>query len=346
MAVIMGKLALPNKLVWDEASATPTFTKFIAEPFERGYGFTLGNALRRVLLSSLEGAAITKIKIEGVQHEFSTVLGVYEDVTDIVLNLKQVVLKMDGREPRKITLDVSGEKEVTAGDIETGGTVEVINPEQYLARIEAGGRLRMEIWVGLGRGYRPAEQNKSSADVLGVIPIDAIFTPVRKVKYYVEDTRVGQRTDFNRLIIEIWTDGRVSPREALIQSSAILKKHLDLFTEDDRYTVEFEDEVGSDLDEENKFQKLLKMPITEIELSVRSKNCIEAANIQTIGDLVSRSEAEMLKYRNFGKKSLEEIKNILGRLGLHLGMDLSAPVGELPAEFESEEAVFNTIPEE
>jgi DNA-directed RNA polymerase subunit alpha len=324
MAIVVGKFELPKVLIEDEETATGTYTKFAAEPFERGYGFTLGNALRRVLLSSLEGASITEVRIEGVLHEFATIDGVYEDVTEIILNLKQVVLKMDGREPRTITLTVKGEKEVTAGDIDTGGTVEIVNPEQPLARLGKGAVLNMEMTVGIGRGYRPAELNKNPDASVGVIPIDSIFSPVRKVKYYVEDTRVGQRTDFNRLIIEVWTDGRLTPREALIQSSAILRKHLDLFADQDRYAVEFEEEIETE-DKEDTLQKLLNMPINEIELSVRSSNCIKSANIQTIGDLARRTEMEMLKYRNFGKKSLEEIKAILNRLGLSLGMDIPPP---------------------
>lgn len=321
MAIIMGKFELPRILLEEEDTATDTYTRFTAEPFERGYGFTLGNALRRTLLSSLDGAAITDVKIEGALHEFTTLDGVYEDVTEIILNLKRVILKMDGREPRKIRLSVVGEKEVTAGDIDTGGTVEIVNPDHLIARLAKGATLNIEMGVGIGRGYRPAELNKEAEESIGVIAIDSIFSPVRKVKYSVEDTRVGQRTDFNRLILDIWTDGRIAPREALIQAAAILKKHLDLFTDQGLYTVEFEEEVETE-DKEDKVQKLLNMPINEIELSVRSHNCIQSANIQTIGDLARLSETEMLKYRNFGKKSLDEIKGILTSLGLSLGMDI------------------------
>jgi len=317
----MGKFELPRILLEEEDTATDTYTRFTAEPFERGYGFTLGNALRRTLLSSLDGAAITDVKIEGALHEFTTLDGVYEDVTEIILNLKRVILKMDGREPRKIRLSVVGEKEVTAGDIDTGGTVEIVNPDHLIARLAKGATLNIEMGVGIGRGYRPAELNKEAEESIGVIAIDSIFSPVRKVKYSVEDTRVGQRTDFNRLILDIWTDGRIAPREALIQAAAILKKHLDLFTDQELYTVEFEEEVETE-DKEDKVQKLLNMPINEIELSVRSHNCIQSANIQTIGDLARLSETEMLKYRNFGKKSLDEIKGILTSLGLSLGMDI------------------------
>jgi len=321
MAIIMGKFELPRILLEEEDTATDTYTRFTAEPFERGYGFTLGNALRRTLLSSLDCAAITDVKIEGALHEFTTLDGVYEDVTEIILNLKRVILKMDGREPRKIRLSAVGEKEVTAGDIDTGGTVEIVNPDHLIARLAKGATLNIEMGVGIGRGYRPAELNKEAEETIGVIAIDSIFSPVRKVKYSVEDTRVGQRTDFNRLILDIWTDGRIAPREALIQAAAILKKHLDLFTDQGLYTVEFEEEVETE-DKEDKVQKLLNMPINEIELSVRSHNCIQSANIQTIGDLARLSETEMLKYRNFGKKSLDEIKGILTSLGLSLGMDI------------------------
>lgn len=327
MAIVMAKFEFPKRLTWDEETVTATYAKFIAEPFERGYGFTLGNALRRVLLSSLEGAAITDIKIEGVLHEFSTVPGVLEDVTQIILNLKQVVLKMDGREPRRITLSANGEKTVTAGDIKTGGTVEVVNPEHHLATLNKGAVLKIEMSVGLGRGFRPSEMNKIPDSPIGVIPVDSIFSPVRKVNILVEDTRVGQLTDYNRLILEIWTDGRLSPRDALIQSAALLNKHLDLFTDEGKYSVEFIEEAEAEK-KEDKLQKILSMPITEIELSVRSTNCIKAAEIQTLGDLVRKNESEMLQFRNFGKKSLEEIKNILTRYNLRLGMKLPPAPGD------------------
>ena len=331
MAILMGKIELPKKLTWDEETATSTHNKFFAEPFERGYGYTMGIVLRRVLLSSLEGAAITDIKIDGVLHEFSTIPGVYEDVTQIILNLKKIVLKIDGREPRKIHLEVKGEREVTAGDIRTGGLVEVVNPDQHIATLNKGAVLKVEMGVGIGRGYRPAELNKDPAAPLGVIPIDSIFSPVRKVRVDVEDTRVGQQTDYNRLMIEIWTDGRVSPQEALLQSAALLNKHLDVFTDEGRYSVEFEEEEEVE-EEEDKLQKLLDQPISEIELSVRSSNCIKSAEIKTIADLVYKTESEMLKYRNFGKKSLEEIKGILSSLGLSLGMQLPSLVDKLRKE--------------
>ncbi len=328
MAILMGKFELPKKLTWDEDSATDTHTIFMAEPFERGYGYTMGNALRRVLLSSLEGAAITDVKIEGVLHEYATLPGIYEDITQIILNLKKVVLRMDGREPRTVTLEVKGKKEVTAGDIQTGGTVEVVNPDQHIATLNKGGVLKMELGVGIGRGYRPAELNQDPDAPLGVIPLDSIFTPVRKVRVEVDDTRLGQRTDYNRLIIEIWTDGRISPREALMQSAALFKKHLDVFTDEGRYTVDFEEETAEE-EEDDKLQHLLSQPISEIELSVRSSNCIKSANIKTIADLVYKTEGEMLKYRNFGKKSLEEIKSILHSLGLSLGMQPLSLMDEL-----------------
>ena len=333
MAIVVGKFELPNRLVWEEETATDTYTKFIAEPFERGYGFTLGNALRRVLLSSLEGVAITSVKIDGAKHEFSTLSGVYEDVTAIILNLKKVVLKMDGRDSKTINLEAKGEKDVTAGDINTGGLVEVVNPKQHIASLGKGGALKIEMKVKVGRGYVPAEANKEADAPIGVIPVDSIFTPVKRANFYVQDTRVGQRTDYNRLILEIWTDGRLTPKEALVQSSAILKKHLDLFTDYGSYSIEFHGSADEkEKEEEDKLQKLLNMPISEIELSVRSSNCIKAAKIKTIRDLVVKSEAEMLKYRNFGKKSLEEIKKILTNLGISLGMQLPA----LPEPLEDE----------
>ncbi len=344
MSIVVEKFELPNRLIWEEETATDTYTKFIAEPFERGYGFTLGNALRRVLLSSLEGAAITSVKIEGAMHEFSSLPGVYEDVTSIILNLKKIVLKMDGRDPKTITLEAKGARDVTAADIDTGGLVEVVNPDQHIASLGKGASLKMEMRVKVGRGYVPAEANKEPETSLGVIPIDSIFTPVRKVNYYVQDTRVGQRTDYHKLMLEIWTDGRLTPKEALIRSSAILKKHLDLFTDYGSYTIEFAGAAEEkEKEEEDRLQKLLDMPISEIELSVRSSNCIKAAKIETIRDLVTKSESEMLKYRNFGKKSLEEIKEILAKLGLSLGMQLPA----LPEEAGEEAGIGEEpLPEE
>ena len=320
MAVKLGRFEMPKRLTKDESTMTDTYGKFVAEPFERGYGYTIGNSLRRVLLSSLEGAAITAIKIEGVQHEFATVKGVLEDVTQILLNLKKVLLVSDSREAKKISLNISKEGEVKAGDIKTDGTIQVVNPDFHIATLEKGGKLIVEIDVEVGRGYRLAEDNKKKGQPIGYIPMDSIFSPVKKVKYSVENTRIGQMTDYDKLMVDVWTDGRISPAEALKQSSAILRAHLDVFVNYDDSYVEFEEEDKEIKKEEHGLKKKLDMPITEIELSVRSTNCLRNANINAISELVSMTEAELLKQRNFGKKSLNEIKAVLKGLELSLGM--------------------------
>ncbi len=320
MAVKLGRFELPNRLVKDEKTATDTYARFVAEPFEAGFGHTIGNSLRRVLLSSLEGAAITAIKIAGVQHEFSTMKGVVEDVAEIVLNLKKVLCVSHSRKTRQLGLSVKREGEVTAADIETDGTVEILNPEQHICTLSENRRLKMDLDVSVGRGYKPSELIKGEDDPIGKIAMDALFSPVRKVKYYTENTRVGQQMNYDRLIVEIWTDGRLTPDEALKQASAILRRHLDVFVDYEEAYVEFEVPKRERKDEEEELRKLLMMPITEIELSVRAANCIANAQIATIGDLVQKTEADMLKYRNFGKKSLAEIKGILEGMGLGLGM--------------------------
>ncbi|MCK5161585.1 MAG: DNA-directed RNA polymerase subunit alpha [Candidatus Aureabacteria bacterium] len=320
MAVKLGRFEMPKRLTRDESTMTDTYGKFVAEPFERGYGYTIGNSLRRVLLSSLEGAAITAIKIEGVQHEFATVKGVLEDVTQILLNLKKVLLISDSRETKKISLSVSKEGEIKAGAIKTDGTIQVVNPDLHIATLEKGGKLAIEMDVEVGRGYRLAEENKKKGQPIGYIPMDSIFSPVKKVKYFVENTRIGQMTDYDKLIVEVWVDGRISPAEALKQSSAILRAHLDVFVNYDDSYVEFEEEDKEIKKEEHGLKTKLDMPITEIELSVRSTNCLSNANINTICELVSMTEAELLKQRNFGKKSLNEIKAVLKGLELSLGM--------------------------
>lgn len=322
MVVKLGKFEMPRRLLRDEETATETYAKFIAEPFEAGYGHTLGNALRRTLLSSLEGGAITSVKIEGVLHEFSTLDGVVEDVTQIILNLKKVLLRSYTREVRKLELHVDRKGEVTAADIITDNTVEVLNPDLHIATISKKVKLDFEMEARMGRGYSPAEKNKTPDQPIGVIPIDAVFTPVRKVNYRVENTRVGYRTDFDRLILEIWTDGRISPDDTIKHAAVILNKHLNVFVDYDRDGIEIEEVVEEEAEEDKKLEKLLAMSINEIELSVRSANCITAANINTIGNLVQKTEAEMLKYRNFGKKSLNEIKEILAGMDLALGMEL------------------------
>jgi len=331
MVIRLGRFEIPKRLLEEEGSATDTYAKFIAEPFERGYGHTLGNAMRRVLLSSLEGAAITSVRINGVLHEFDTIDGMVEDVTELILNLKQVLLVSHSREPKKIALTVDKKGEVTAADITTDGTVEVVNPAHHIAHLAKKVKLEIEIEVEVGRGYRPAEGNKKEGQPIGIIPLDSIFTPVRRVAYHVEDTRVGQITEFDKLILEIWTDGRVKPEDALVQAASILREHLTVFVDYDKHPLAIEEEEEQEKEKKKgeEMDRLLNMSINEIELSVRAANCISAATIKTIGDLVQKTEVEMLKYRNFGKKSLNEIKQILAGMGLSLGMKPPA-TKELP----------------
>jgi len=332
MAVVVGTFEMPNRLVKSDENKEKTYSKFIAEPFERGYGYSIGNSLRRVLLSSIEGASVTAIRIAGVQHEFGAIPGIIEDVTEIILNIKQILLLSHSRTPKKIELKIKKKGEIKAGDITTDNTIEILNSDHVICTAEKEVKLEIEMEVGIGRGYRPSELNKHSGQPIGTLPIDALFSPVRKVKYSIENTRVGQVTDYDKLILEVWTDGRISPEEALKQSSAILREHLGIFVNYDENYLEFEKEEKKEEGEEDKLQKILGMPISEIELSVRSANCIHNANIKTIGELVSKSEPEMLKYRNFGKKSLNEIKAILITMGLSLGMNIETEPSEKPAE--------------
>jgi len=320
MPIRLGRFEMPKRVAKDEATATSTYAKFTAEPFEIGYGRTIGNSLRRVLLSSIEGAAVTAIRIKGAQHEFCSLPGVVEDVTDIVLNIKKLLLKTYVRNTVTIEIKAKGQGEVTAGDIITDGSVEVLNPDLYIATLAADGKLDIELDVKVGRGFYPAEWNKKQDQAIGCIPVDSVFSPVRKVNFYTENTRVGQRTDYDRLVLEVWTDGRVTPDDALTMSAAILRHHLDVFVSYDKDIVEFE-ETEKQIDaEREKMRQILNMSVNEIELSVRAANCLNNANITTVGELAQKSEADMLKYRNFGKKSLNEIKNKLSDLGLALGM--------------------------
>jgi len=322
---------MPKRLQKDEASATETYAKFIAEPFETGYGHTIGNSLRRVLLSSLEGAAITSAKIEGTMHEFATIEGVVEDVTEIVLNLKKVLFKAHSREEQALLLSVNKDGEITAGDIQLNQNVELVNPKQKICTLDKKRKFEMELTVRVGRGFCPADENKKAEQSIGVIPVDSLFSPVTRVKYFVEAARVGQRTDYDRLVLEIWTDGRIVPDDALTQASAILQHHLDVFVGYDKNAVEFEEVVDKQDDEKSKMKKLLNMSVNEIELSVRAANCLNNANITSVGQLAMKTEAEMLKYRNFGKKSLNEIKEKLSTLGLSLGMHFEGDLFEQPA---------------
>ncbi|HEY5770699.1 MAG TPA: DNA-directed RNA polymerase subunit alpha [Terrimicrobium sp.] len=324
---------MPKTLAKDEATATEIYAKFVAEPFEAGYGHTLGNSLRRVLLSSLEGAAITSVRIEGAPHEFTSLPGVVEDVVDIILNLKKVKFKASDHEARTATISVVKEGAVTAADIQCGQGVDVVNPEQHICTLDRKQKLDVELEIKVGRGFATGDENKHADQPIGVIAIDSIFSPVTRVKYAVENTRVGQRTDYDKLILDVWTDGRITPDEALLQASAILRHHLDVFVGYDDKKVEF-DETPEEVSQENtRLKKLLNMSVNEIELSVRAANCLNNANITTVGQLAMKTEAEMLKYRNFGKKSLNEIKDKLQQLGLGLGMKFETglvdPAGEI-----------------
>jgi len=324
MPVRLGRFEMPKRLTKDDATATDVYAKFVAEPFETGYGHTIGNSLRRVLLSSLEGAAITSIKIDGAQHEFATVEGVVEDVTDIVLNLKKIKFKSNNRETQTLYLSANKEGDVKASDIQLNQNMEVVNPDQHICTLDKKKKFEMELEVKVGRGFMPGDENKKPDQAIGVIAIDSIFSPVTRVKYAVEAARVGQRTDYDRLLVEIWTDGRISPDDALTQASAILQHHLDVFVGYDKNAVQFEEAVEKQDDEKAKLKKLLNMSVNEIELSVRAANCLNNANITTVGQLAMKTESEMLKYRNFGKKSLNEIKEKLASLGLTLGMNIDS----------------------
>ncbi|BET69279.1 DNA-directed RNA polymerase subunit alpha [Opitutales bacterium ASA1] len=328
----LGKFELPSRLMKVEEGATPTYAKFIAEPFEAGYGHTIGNSLRRVLLSSIEGAAISSVRIDGVNHEFQSIDGVVEDVTDIVLNLKKVLLVSHARDTVRLRLSVNREGAVTAADIEPDSNIQVINPDQLICTLDKPVHFSAEIEIRTGRGYCPGEENKKEDQPIGVIPIDSLFSPVRLVKYAVENTRVGQITDYDKLLLEVWTDGRITPEDALKQAGAILKHHLDVFDRVSEETYDFDDQGSEVSEEQNKLRKLLNMSVNEIELSVRAANCLNNANITTVGELAMKTEQEMLKYRNFGKKSLNEIKDKLEALGLSLGMKFDERLLEMKKE--------------
>ncbi|MBN1793630.1 MAG: DNA-directed RNA polymerase subunit alpha [Candidatus Omnitrophica bacterium] len=319
MGISWKDFELPKKVNAEESTLTETYGKFIAEPFERGFGITVGNSLRRVLLSAIEGYAVTSLKINGALHEFSTIPGVYEDVTQIALNVKQLVLRSSAKGKKIITLKASKEGELQGKDLQTGETIEVVNKDLHLATLTQKTPFEMELTVGRGHGYVPAERNKEEDQPIGVVALDATFSPVTKVNFYVEETRVGQRTDYDRLILEIWTNGAITPKDALCHAATILKRHLDIF-------VSFGEVIEEEKEEEDResleLKEKLNQPVSELELSVRSANCLREAKIKTIGDLVKKNEAEMLKYRNFGKKSLAEIIVILEGMGLKLGMGI------------------------
>ncbi len=330
MPVRLARFEMPSRLTKDEATATETFCQFVAEPFEGGYGHTIGNSIRRVLLSSLEGAAITSVKIAGAPHEFTTLPGVVEDVTKIILNLKQIRFKHHDKEPRILSISVNKSGAVTAGDITEDTMYEIVNPDQIICTLDRKTKFEAEFEIRVGRGFATGEENKRGDMPIGVIPIDSIFSPVRRVKYTVENTRVGQKTDYDKLILDIWTDGRLNPPNALTQASSILRHHLDVFVDYDDSQIEFEEAPEAQSEENQELKKLLNMSVNEIELSVRAANCLNNANITTVGQLAMKTEAEMLKYRNFGKKSLTEIKDKLAELGLSLGMSIDPALLESP----------------
>jgi DNA-directed RNA polymerase subunit alpha len=326
------ELILPQKLSVDEKTMSDSYAKFVAEPYERGYGHTVGNALRRVLLSSLEGAAVTAARIEKATHEYQALPGVKEDVMNILLNLKKLRVKLFSNGPETIYLKASKEGVVTAGAIEGNANVEIVNKDLVIAHLEAGGKLDMEIEISKGRGYVPAEElRQQNSWPAGYLPVDALFSPVTKVHYDVENARVGQVTDYDRLILEIWTDGSLNPAEALIQSSKLLRESLNIFIPEEEQAAAaeggFEGEEGGDLSGapiDAKLREILSQPIEMIELSSRASNCLKVARIKTIGELVSKRDEELLAVKNFGKKSLDEIKDRLKDMGLSLGMQVGA----------------------
>lgn len=329
-------LIRPTRLVPDPVTLSETYGKFTAEPFERGFGATIGNSLRRVLLSSIQGAAATSVRFENVRHEFSGLPGATEDVNDVVLNLKQVVFKMEGVHGKAtIYLEKEGPGVVTAGDFELPNHLQILNPNQVLAHLSESGSIKMEVLVAQGRGYQPAQyEQMEDEDDIGIIPIDAVFSPIRQVSYNVSNSRVGQQVDFDRLVMEVHTNGSIRPEEAISYASKILRDHLDLFirAEDEHSSiVQGLEEESPEASKESDIQRLLDKSIEELELSVRSYNCLEAASIKTIRDLVVKTESEMLKYRNFGRKSLSEIKAILKDMGLGFNMQFDERGMPVPA---------------
>ena len=324
----VSSLKMPEAVVLDEANYTNSFGRFTLQPLERGYGVTLGNSLRRVLLSSLQGAAITSVKFSGVLHEFTTIEGVVEDVSEIILNLKQVRMKFLSKKPNKIDISLSGACEWTAADIQKASNeVEILNPELHIATLNKSAKLDIEIRVGKGVGYIPAQENIVPDQTIGVIPIDSIFTPIRLVKYDVENVRIGDKNDFEKLTFEITTDGSITPDDALTQAAKILREHVQLFI---NFDIEQEEEqnVSQKDSESERIKKILLTPVDDLELSVRSHNCLKAANIKNLAELVRKDEQEMLKFRNFGRKSLAELMEIVETLGLDFGMDVDKYIKE------------------
>ena len=316
----MKEIIMPKRLVADPDTLTYNYGKFVAEPLIRGFGTTLGNSLRRILLSSIRGAAITSVKIDGVLHEFSTIPSVAEDIVQIILNLKEIRFQLMSDGPVTLYLDSKDAGEVTAADIQPNSRIEIMNPDQHIATLDKNGELKMEILIEEGRGYLPIEANRNIRRAPGIIPIDAIFSPVKKVNYHVDPTMVpDQITDFDKLTIEVWTDGSITAKESISQACDILIRHLSIFKDFDEAYIEEDQKINEELEKRKNY---LSKPVAELELSVRAANCLAAADIVTIKDLVTKSEQEMLKYRNFGRKSLNEIKAILNGMGLAFGMIL------------------------
>jgi len=309
----------PKRLECDSESLTPTYGKFTAQPFERGFGTTIGNALRRVLLSSIEGAAVTAVRIDGVLHEFSSIPGVVEDVTDIILNLKRIPIKLHVEHPESLFVKAEGTGEVRAGQIQANPNIEILDPDAPIATLSEEGKLSMEMRVKSGRGYVSADRNFDDDLSIGYIPIDSVHSPVRKVAYHVEDARLGQTTDYDKLTLEVWTDGSISPQDAVALGAKLLKDHMAIFINFEEAPAAEKEELS---EEAERLNENLNRSVDELDLSVRSYNCLKNANIRTIGDLVQKTEAEMLRTKNFGRKSLSEIKELLSEMGLSLGMKL------------------------
>lgn len=320
MGVKWRDFQMPKRLDCDESVYTEKYGKFIAEPFERGYGVTLGNSLRRILLSSIEGSAVTSVKIDGARHEYSTQEGLVESVSEIILNVKGLVIRSHSKVPKSIYVKTETKGVVTGADIICDETIEILNPEHHIATLTTDSHFYMEMEVSRGRGYVPADQNKKDS-IVDAIAVDSIFTPITRVKFNVENTRVGQRTDYDKLNIEIWTNGGINPKEAMLYGANIMQRHLDVFVSYGQLPEEEEEEEEISAEEQALYEKL-RLPISELELSVRSANCLKDANIKTIAELVKKTESELLTFRNFGKKSLSEINDLLKVMNLHLGMKI------------------------
>jgi len=313
---------MPEGIVKEESTATSSYAKFIIQPLERGFGVTLGNAFRRVLLSSISGAAITAIKINGVLHEFTSIPGVLEDVTEVILNLKKIRLKLVNKKATKLDISINGPHDLKGEDLaKSCPDIEVLNPEQHIVTLNSEAKLLMEVRFGMGKGYVPAAQQVFADQSIGLIPVDSIFTPLKKVNYEIKNVRIGESNDFEQLTIDILTDGTITPEEALSNAAAVLKEHINLFVNFDKEPEEEKVETEKDLESE-RLRKILTTSVDDLELSVRSHNCLKAQNIKTLGDLVRKDESEMLKFRNFGRKSLAELKEIVDNYNLEFGMDV------------------------